>query len=475
VTFNTGGEVTTHGNDTVISTAGVLTISALGPTIHVTGGSGYIWFSGTSVAAIAGGSGGGNFDFTQGASGTLTTAQGATDNIELGAGPAIIMSYGDDTIYGGSGAVTIAALGPTITVVGGTGTLSYGGTAQATIDGGSGTMLLALDGSGSTIDGGTGGMTVIDEVGGNTVVGAPGDADNGITVMTKTGSDEIITGDWTATNVINLGSGNDTVIANGTSVITGSTGNDTITVNEWTATVTTSTGSSTVTFNTGGEVTTHGTDTVVSTAGVLTVDALGPTINLTGGSGYIWFSGTSVATIVGGSGGGNFDFTQGASGSLTTAQGATDNIDLGAGAVTITSHASDTIYAGSGTASITAAGLSSSKMTFYGSTGAATLIVGAETVAASSGKGALTVELGSGDASIGIDAAGAADVFKFISGMGGGADTITGFRAGTDAVDYQGVSIVSDSVTGAGLNVVLSDGTHVTYAGITNALAAILT
>jgi hypothetical protein len=182
-----------------------------------------------------------------------------------------------------------------------------------------------------------------------------------------------------------------------------------------------------------------------------------------------------VATITGGSGGGNFDFTKGASGTLTTAQGATDNIDLGAKAVTITSHGNDTIFAGNGAATITAAGLSSSTMTFYGSSGAATLIAGAETVTASAGTGALTVELGSGHASIGIDAAGAADVFKFIAGMGGGTDTITGFRSGKDVVDYQGVSVVSDSVTSAGLNVVLSDGTHVTYAGIKTALAAILT
>jgi hypothetical protein len=58
--------------------------------------------------------------------------------------------------------------------------------------------------------------------------------------------------------------------------------------------------------------------------------------------------------------------------------------------------------------------------------------------------------------------------------MGGGTDLITGYRSGTDQVHFTGVTIASDSVTGAGFNLVLSDGTHVTFAGLTSAVSSIL-
>jgi hypothetical protein len=209
-------------------------------------------------------------------------------------------------------------------------------------------MAVTLDGSGSTVTGGSGGLTVLDTVGGNTIIGGAGSANNGITVTTTTGNDLIETGWSTATNTIELGAGNDIVIANGTSNITGTTGNDTITVNEWTGAVVTSTGTSTVTFNTQGQVTTHGTDTVTSNAGTMVVNADGPSTTVYGGSGYMWFGGTGKATVYGGRGGGNFDFRSAAGDTLTTTRGATDTVWLGAGAATINSYGEDTVYAGSG-------------------------------------------------------------------------------------------------------------------------------
>jgi Ca2+-binding RTX toxin-like protein len=449
VTFNVGGTVNTHGTDTIVSNAGVLTVNAIGPSTTVTGGSGFLWFTsyGAGNATITGGSGGGNFTFTGTGVDQLTTAVGASDTIQLGRGAATINCQGNDTILGGTG--------------------------NATITGGAGAVIVTFNGGGSTVTGGSGGLQVLDQAGGNTVIGGAGANNNGINVTTTTGNDLIETGLSTLTNTITLGAGNDTVIANGASVITGSTGNDTITVNQWTGTVTTGTGASLVTFNVGGTVNTHGTDTVVSNAGVLTVNAMGPSTTVTGGSGFLWFSGSGNATITGGSGGGSFNFAGNATDQLTTAAGATDTIQLGAGPDTINSAGKDTIHASSGASTIQGIGSSTASMTFYGGNGASNLIAGAGTVTATTGAGALTMDLGSGHDTVN-GGSGAGDVFTFISGMGGGTDLITGFRTGTDHVSYQGVSVVSDSVTSAGFNVVLSDGSHVTYAGFTSPVSSIL-
>ncbi len=369
-----------------------------------------------------------------------------------GAAGGTILSTGNDTVLVGTGAVTVNASGPAVHISGGPGALTYAGTAVATITGGTGAMNITLGGSRSSVTGGSGGMTVLDTVGGNTITGGPGGANNGITVTTTKGNDVIKTGAWTATNQINLGAGNDSVVSNGTSTIVGSSGNDQISVNGWWGTVTTSTGTNLVTMNTGGVVTTHGTDTVRTTAG-LTLAADGPSTTLTAGAGFVWLSGTGNINATGGIGGGYFDMTQSHVGRVQTAVGATDTVLLGTAATSVTTSGHDSVRMGGGSATITAL---------------------AGSVAVAGGTGKMTFIEGAATSSVAIAAG--ASTFDFINGSAGGSLTVSGFRLGTDTLHlqgYPGSGISSEQVVGGSLQIVLTDNTHVTLAGITSTAGSI--
>jgi hypothetical protein len=77
------------------------------------------------------------------------------------------------------------------------------------------------------------------------------------------------------------------------------------------------------------------------------------------------------------------------------------------------------------------------------------------------------VVFGTGEAAITQAAWGGAVTYDFVAGHGGGNDVITGFRSGTDQLSFQGVSVTSDVVAGGSTLLTLSDGTHVTFVGVT--------
>jgi len=413
VTMNTGGVVTTNGRDTVVAN-GTLTLTADGPATTVTGGAGYIWFGGDGSATITGGSGGGYFNLTRITGGAVTTAVGATDTVLLGAAGGTVDSQGKDYVGTGSGAVTITATGPSIQIAAGCGALTYSGTAQASITGGSGAMNLALSGAGST-------------------------------VTTKSGSARITTTGWPGNYVLDLGSGNDTVIVDSATQITGSNGHDAITVNGGWDSITTGTGASVLTLNVTTTVTTNGRDTVVANQGLyLTAD--GPSTTVTGGAGYIWFGGDGSAAITGGSGGGSFDLSQITGGMITTAPGASDSIRLGAAGGTIDSHGSDYIILGSGAASV------------------ATL-AGTSTVLAGTGR----MSFIEGAANATVTAGGGTETFTLTKGQAGGTLTIYDFVPGSDAIDLVGYQQagVQTQIVGGSTQIQLSDNSHITLVGFT--------
>ncbi|HEY0185082.1 MAG TPA: hypothetical protein VGC09_19950 [Rhodopila sp.] len=357
-----------------------------------------------------------------------------------------INSTGADTVLAGSGAVTVNATGPSITIQGGTGALTYTGTARATITGASGAMKLTLSGTGCAVTGGSGGMTVVDLVGGNTITGGPGNASNGITVTTTKGNDTIRTGAWTAPNFITLGSGNDNVTSNGTSTITGGTGNAAISINGWWGNVTTGTGTSTAVFNANGVVSTHGHDTITAYA-PLTIDAEGPSTTVTGGSGYLWFSGAGTAAITGGSGGGNFDLTRANGDTVTTQAGATDTIWLGNGSAALTLQGTDSVHMGAGSATISArSGLD----TIFQGAGSMTFLQGAATASVTTGSGPATFN---------------------ILNTAAGSLTISGFTIGRDTLHIDstsGIGIASEQIIGGSAQILFSNHTEVRLAGVTD-------
>jgi hypothetical protein len=414
VTMNGNGIVTTNGRDTVVAKGG-LSLTADGPATTVTTGTGFAWFAGDGSATITGGSGGGYFNMTQITGAMITTIEGATDTILFGVAGGMLDSHGTDTARLGAGAATITATGPSIAITGGAGALTYTGTAQATITGGAGAMTIIESGS------------------------------SNLSVTTTTGNDHIVTG--IATNTISLGSGADTVITYGVSTITGTTGKDTITVNGAWGTVTTGTGSSVVTMNTGGVVTTNGHDTVTAATG-LTLTADGPSTTVTGGAGFIWFSGDGSATITGGTGGGYFNFTKITGGAVTTALGATDTITFGAAGGTAKTNGTDTVQAGPGATTISALAGSAA---VSGGTGKMTFIEGAATA---------TVTAGSGIES-----------FTLTKGQAGGALTIKDFVPGSDTIQlagYQAADVTTQVVNGT-TRITLSDHSTITLTGFSNA------
>jgi hypothetical protein len=391
---------------------------------------------------------------------TGTTGQTVT----LGSTDTVVYSYGPDTVVLGTGSASVNAYGPTILIEGAAGALNYTGTAKATITGGAGAMKLTLSASGSSVTGGSGGMTIVDDAGGNTIIGAAGNGNNGITVTTTIGNDLIETGVGTAINTIDLGAGNDRVVANGTSDVTGTTGNDSITVNGTIGDITTSIGTSSVTFNTGGELTSDGTDTVVSTGGALTIAANGPSIKVTGGRGFLSFigAGTGNAAITGGSGGGSFNSTNSSGNvTLTTAVGAADTIVLGAGTATISSHGNDTITMGSGAATITALGPTiniqgGGGALTYGGTAQATISGGIGAMVVTLDGSGSTVTGGSGGLTV-VDKVGGNTVIGVAGGANNGI-TVTSTN-GNDYIET-GWSTATNTITlGAGDDTVIANGT----------------
>ncbi len=403
-----------------------------------------------------------------------------------GAAGGTIDSVSEDTVLVGTGAVTVNATGPTITITGGAGALTYTGTAQATITGGTGAMNITLSGSGSRVTGGddamnvilsvrgstvidgSGSMTVRDLVGGNTIQGATGYTNNAMTVTTTTGNDTIIADSWT--NTLYLGAGNDTVIATASTTITGSTGNDTITANQGWMTITTGTGSSLVTMNTEGVVTTNGRDTVYANTG-LTLNADGPATTVIGGAGFIWFAGDGSATVTAGSGGGYFNMTQIIGAMITTIQGATDTILFGAAGGTIDSQGTDTVRLGAGAATITATGPS---IAITGGAGALTYTGTALEATITGGSGAMNLTVSAGDATITTGSGAAqivADAWTNTLTLGSGTDTVIANGDATITGTTGNDTITIDApwatiTTGTGISVVtVAEGGIVTTNG----------
>lgn len=214
-------------------------------------------------------------------------------------------------------------------------------------------------------------------------------------------------------------------------------------------------------------------------------------------------------TVVGGAGGLTLKET-GSGLTVQTKAGSTNRITLLRGA-TIRSAGNDTIAAGgsasfidvSGAASIkgASAGLivsneaggratirgSTGSVTYNGSGGSLDFIGGAGAAHLSLGSGAATVTAGSGNMTL-TGGAGSETVefgggsskvtlgsgvarLEFVKGHGGGTDVIQGFNPLIDQVAYQGFSgqpVASQTVSAGSLHLVLTDGTHITFSGITS-------
>ena len=174
-------------------------------------------------------------------------------------------------------------------------------------------------------------------------------------------------------------------------------------------------------------------------------------------------------------------------------QGSGAEVWAGSGNLTLNNHASGagsfTLHGGSGAIAV---GQDHSTMTFIGGSGSAVLSGGQMNVTA--GSGAVTVSnaqllsfqggsgsanlclnglgsrinFGTGNTSVHGAGSGQANTFAFIAGQGG-TDIISNFIVGTDkAVLGSGVSVSSQSIAGGSAKFSLSNGSTVTFVGITS-------
>jgi hypothetical protein len=482
-------------------------------------------YNGGINATTAGGTGGA--DITFGAGTVTALFSEGNDTIHAGSGPATIQVGGAAAIHGGSGALAVFGHGiqGMATVYGGSGATSIagdtgnivfegaaaGGTLNAalsniTIDGGAG-MLRVTGGSRQVVRGGGGGLVFSTAGGDDSITTAAGAHDT----ISLTDASLVVSN---GVDRINDGDGNSTVTANGNATITGSTGaadytlngNDVLTARGYTrATVG---GSATALVRSTASLTSVAVD-----GGMLYFSELGngdgETATVKGAGVLLQASAAAdVDQITLGSagdgaalGGGHQVVGVATSGTRIWANAGADTIDVyagggtvwgGAAAVTLSMDdwhdALVTSVVGGGGAILQAAGGGS--LVFNGGSGGAVLggVTGGETVTAGAGNITLAgggdgtrFVAGSGDAQVTLTAAGGTVVFgagqavvteagsggavlyDFVAGHGGGADTIAGFRAGTDHLVFQGVTVMSSIVGGEATLLVLSDGTHVTF------------
>ena len=192
-------------------------------------------------------------------------------------------------------------------------------------------------------------------------------------------------------------------------------------------------------------------DTVHAGSGSDYVSTSAKGATIWGGSGAVnikdcdWTQGDAI-TVRGGSGALNFDQSDGA---LTFVGGS--------GSATINGE-SGSLASQGGSGALTVSG-GSAGMRFVGGTGTATLSLTPNGASVQFGAGATTVTQAS---------YGAADLYTFTGGHAAASDLISGFRAGTDKLVLNGVSVSSESVVGRAASVVLSDGSHLTLSGVSS-------
>jgi hypothetical protein len=476
-----------------------------------TGGALIDFGAGTVTALFSNGS-----DTIYAGSGSANVIVTANAQVHAGSGTLAVFGRGETgtaTVYGAAGTVAIGGDSGGILYVGG----AAANTVQASLSnivltGGAGLMSVA-GGSNQTISGGTGGIIFSTAGGADVITTAQGAHDTlnvaGACIITSNGTD-----------TINAGSGNSAITANGAASITGSTGNafymlngqdslaaygySRITVGAAAADTVTNYGSIVSVSSAGGRLafsqmanTDHEAATISGAGATLTsyatgnitcitLTAKGSRATLGGGHDSISCDANTSLTAGGGHdtaslyGGGVL--VHGGAGSLTLnmndwADQKITTVFGGAGAITETAGYGNLIFAG-GSGSACLAGVSGGETVAAGAGNITLGGGGAGTIfAAYAGHGAshatvnLTpagghVQFGGGTTTITEAAYGQAVIYDFAAGSGGGADIINGFRAGTDALVFQGVSVASQVASGGSTMLVLSDGTQVTLVGV---------
>ncbi len=409
--YAAAGDITLNGdtgNITYVGGAQANTLELDLSSNTVLGGSGHLTIHGGSQESISGGSGGLTYLATDGGgANTITTAANSASLLQL-AGADVVQSHGADTITGGSGNQIITAYG------------------NALIDGGTGSSHFTLSGHDTLVGGGGGDAVTVTKGAVATVA-----ADAG-TSVTETAAATTFTIGTTHASA-SVAGGGASIGDNGGGV----------------AVTTTATAGTAVTLGGAASVSSGGADTIRAGSGTEAVTLHAAHAQVYGGTGTLsvldqdWTAGDGE-TVHGGSGSLTYDQGPGA----LTFIGGTGSASINA------EYGSANVTAGSGNITLTGGGAG---LSFTAGSGQADV-----TLTANGG----TVTLGSGSATVHEAGYGAANTFDFQAGHGGGTDVVTGFRLGTDRVNFGGLGISSMTQGAGNTSVTLNDGTHITLMGV---------
>ena len=424
-----------------------------------------------------------------GADGATYTVTGTTAQVDASlAGVLLTPARGSATITGYTGSVadTSAAqsgltvggtlanvlapltVGDAVTAGSGNDTL-LGGTGSTLLVGGTGADVLVGSTGGGTLLGGTGSSTFFSEGGATTIVGR-GAADviaaaaGNVTVVSAAGGRSVI-GLGTGTALVN-GQGTDTLIGGSGAVVGGIAAGSVAVLGSGAATISAAAGS-----------------TVVGGAGTDVVGVRGTGVTFFAGSGpALFIGGTGASTVVGGAGGRSTILAGAGGGILNGGTGGNNYIVGGQGTTTggttvFGGGTGDLLFAQGGAGTVIRAGSGAETVQGVGSSGNDTFFLGSGPNLVGLGTGRDAVFAGTGNATV-VAGAGR-DVFAFARGAAGGAESIIGFKAGTDVVSLQGYDAgeVGRAVAGAvvtpgtpatavSTTVTLSDNTRITFQGL---------
>ena len=367
-------------------------------------------------------------------SGGLVVAPNAATNPASGKGFAVISSAGTASTLGSSvTAVAVTAANTAGTTISGVGTAGelvvYGNTAVTYNTGG---------GTGSVSGGDVGSLLGTPTSGGGAFAFTTGSGND--TILAVTGNNTVAAG--TGNNVIFTGQSSDNVNSTGNDIISGVGGlaGQSDTINGGAGTDLVFEGAKNFTFNGGS-----GASTVISGTGSDTISI--------GSGGGIYGGGTA----------GNNKITTGLTGNSTIFGGGSGDV------LTAVGSGNNLLAAGSGNETLTGA-TSTGNNIFFGGTGSTSIQGGPGNDVIVVGQGSSTVDGGAG-----------ADLIGVVSGRAGGTVLVNGFRPGVDGDRFtlQGYSASTlasalsgiQAVTVNGLasqQISLTDGTKITFAGVTN-------
>lgn len=174
-------------------------------------------------------------------------------------------------------------------------------------------------------------------------------------------------------------------------------------------------------------------------------------------------AGSGSATVFGGTGGG--DYFGGANGNSV--------IFAGQGASTVTALNGDMVFLDGGANNLVVAGAGNVTLAGGGSTGNNFFAAGSGADLIGAGSGNDLFLAGTGTAT--LSGGGGSNLYAFVNGASGGSDLITDFKVGADLISLQGygngavaAALQSAHVAGGSTTINLSDGTQITFLGVTN-------